>query len=155
MADVYAQQRQRLDDYVSAFKLQPGQSGAVVALDGKVVGLELFDSPATFGRFFQKLLKSFALDAIDVEQPVNCVPAADIATAFLQRLAAASAETFAALGDGEDVRLQGPNVVAGALVADGKVRHLAGFRTEGLEEESASWRARKLRTRQFSGSGVR
>ena len=155
MADVYAQQRQRLDDYVSAFKLQPGQSGAVVALDGKVVGLELFDSPATFERFFQKLLKSFALDAIDVEQPVTTVPAADIATAFLQRLAAASAETFAALGDGEDVRLQGPNVVAGALVADGKVRHLAGFRTEGLEEESASWRARKLRTRQFSGSGVR
>ena len=32
MADVYSQHRARLDDYVSAFKLQPGQSGAVVAL---------------------------------------------------------------------------------------------------------------------------
>jgi hypothetical protein len=155
MADVYSQQRARLDDYVLAFKLQPGQSGAVVALDGKVVGLELFDSPATFGRFFQKLLKSFALDAIDVEQPVTSVPAAEIAKAFLEHLGAASAETFAALGDGEDVRLQGTEVVAGALVADGRVRHLAGFRTEGLEEESASWRARKVRARQFSGSGMR
>lgn len=155
MADVYSQHRSRLDDYVSAFKLQPGQAGAVVALDGKVVGLELFDSPATFGRFFHKLLKSFALDAIDVEQPVTSVPAAEIAKAFLEHLAAASAETFAALGDGEDVRLQATDVVAGALVADGRVRHLAGFRTEGLEEESASWRARKVRARQFSGSGMR
>ena len=155
MADVYSQHRQRLDDYVSAFKLQPGQSGAVVALDGKVVGLELFDSPATFERFFQKLLKSFVLDAIDVEQPVTDVPAAEIAKTFLEQLAAASAEMFASLGDGEDVRLQGTDVVAGALVADGKVRHLAGFRTEGLEQDSSSWRARKVRARQFSGSDVR
>ena len=155
MADMYSQHRSRLDDYVSAFQLQPGQSGAVVALDGKVVGLELFDSPATFSHFFHKLLKSFALDAIDVDQPVTCVPAAEIAKAFLEHLAAASAETFAALGDGEDVRLQGTDVVAGALVADGKLRHLAGFRTEELEDESTSWRARKLRARQFSGTGMR
>ncbi|MFN0040988.1 MAG: ARPP-1 family domain-containing protein [Burkholderiales bacterium] len=154
MADVYAQHRARLDGYVSAFALQPGQSGAVVAIDGKVAGLELFDSPATFGHFFQKLLRSFALDAIDVEEPVTSVPAAEIAKAFLEHLAAASAETFAALGDGEDVRLHGPDVVAGALVADGRVRHLAGFRTEGLEEEALSWRARKVRARQHAGSGI-
>ena len=155
MADVYSQHRSRLDGYVSAFRLEPGQAGALVALDGKVVGLELFDAPATFKRFFEKLLKSFALDAIDVEAPVTSVPAAEIARAFLAHLAAASAETFAALGDGEDVRLQGNDVVGGALVADGRVRHLAGFRTEGLEEESTSWRASKVRARQFSRSGMR
>jgi hypothetical protein len=155
MADVYSQHQRRLDDYLSAFQLEPGQAGAVVALDGKVVGLELFDSPATFERFFRKLLKSFALDAIDVEEPVTSAPAAEIASAFLERLSAASAETFAALGDGEDVRLTGNDVVAGALVADGRVRHMAGFRTEGLDEEATSWRARKVRARQYSGSGVR
>ena len=139
MEDVYAQLRDRLADYVTAFKLVPGQSGAVVALDGRVVGLELFDSPATFARFFEKLLKSFALDAIDARQPVTGVPAAEIARDFIAHLMASSAETFAALGDGEDVRLQGADVVAGALVADGRVRHLAGFRTEGLEEESPAF----------------
>jgi hypothetical protein len=155
MADVYTQQQASLESYVNAFTLEPGQSGAVVAIDGKVVGVELFDAPATFGRFFRKLLKSFALDAIDVEQPVTSLPAAEIARAFLEHLAAASAETFAALGDGEDLRLHGAGVVAGALVADGRVRHLAGFRTEGLEEESTSWRARKVRARQFPGGGMR
>ena len=159
MSDVYDQHRQKLDDYVAAFRLEPGQSGAVVALDGKVVGLELFDSPVTFARFFQKLLRGFALDAIDVEQPLATVPAAEIAQAFLERLAASSAQTFAALGDGEDVRLQGADIVAGALVADGKVRHLAGFMTDGLNDgptkERASYRARKVRTRQYPGGGAR
>jgi hypothetical protein len=67
--------------------------------------------------FGEAHFKSFALDAIDVEQPVTSVPVAEIARAFLEHLAAASAETFAALGDGEDVRLHGTDVVAGALVA--------------------------------------
>ena len=154
MADLYDQHHQRLDGYVGAFRLEPGQTGAVVALNGQVVGLELFDAPATFARFFRKLVKSFALDAIEVERPVESVPAAEIAQAFIAHLSAASAETFAALGDGEDVRLQGADVVAGALVADGRVRHLAGFKTAGLEDQSASWRARKLRSRQFSGGEV-
>ena len=155
MEDVYAQQQQRIDSYVTAFKLVPDQSGALVAQDGNVVGLELFDSPATFARFFDKLLKSFALDAIDVRQPVDAVPAAEIARGFIARLMASSAETFAALGDGEDVRLQGTDVVAGALVADGRVRHLAGFRTAGLDEESASWRARKVHSQRFGRDGGR
>ena len=68
---------------------------------------------------------------------------------------ASSAQTFAALGCGYDVRLQGADVVTGALVADGRVRHLAGFRTEGLEEASASWRARKVQARRFGRDGVR
>ena len=155
MEDVYAQQKQRLEGYTAAFKLVPDQSGAVVAQDGSVVGLELFDSPATFARFFDKLLKSFALDAIDTPQPVDAVPAADIAHDFIARLMASSAETFAALGDGEDMRLQGADVVAGALVADGRVRHLAGFRTAGLDEESASWRARKVHSQRFGPDGGR
>ena len=155
MADVYIQQRENLERYVTAFRLEPDQTGAVVAVDGKVVGLELFDSPATFARFFQKVLRSFALDAIDVRQPVAGVPAAEIARDFIAHLMASSAETFAALGDGEDVRLQGTDVVAGALVADGRVRHLAGFRTEGLDEESASWRARKMQARRFASGGAR
>jgi hypothetical protein len=147
MADVYAQQEARLAEIATHFHLEPGQAGALVALDGKVAGIELFDAPDTFAKFFNKLLKSFALDAIDSRTPVNEVPAEEIARAFLERLARASAETFAALGEGEDVRMSGDDVVAGALVADGRVRHLAAFHTAGLEDEPASWRAHKLAAR--------
>ena len=138
MSDVYEQHRQRLDDYVGAFKVVPNQCGAVVTLDGKVAGLELFDAPDTFARFFGKMLRGFALDAIDVKAPMLAAPAAAIARDFIERLMASSAQTFAALGDGEDVRLKGFDVVAGALVADGRVRHMAGFRTDGLDESPGS-----------------
>ena len=155
MQDVYAQQHQRIESYVTAFTLVPGQAGAVVAQDGRLMGLELFDSPATFARFFQKLLKGFALDAIDVRQALDAVSAAAIARDFIARLMASSAETFTALGEGYDVRMQCADVVAGALVADGRVRHLAGFRTADLGETSASRRAHKVQSQRSGRDGVR
>ncbi|MBL8382706.1 MAG: hypothetical protein JNM90_06520 [Burkholderiales bacterium] len=147
MSDVYAQQQHRLEEFTGAFRAAPGQVGAVVAIDGKVAGVELFDAPATFARFFAKMVRSYALDAIETAPAAAATPAAEIAEAFLARLAAASAATFAALGDGEDVRLAGEDVVGGALVADGRVRHLAGFDTAGLANDHQAWRASRVRAR--------
>ena len=73
---------------------------------------------------------------------------------FIAHLMASSAQTFAAVGEGEDVRLQGADVVAGAMVADGRVRHLTGFRTAELDESSASWRTKKVHA-QLGRDGVR
>jgi len=39
----------------------------------------------------------------------------------------AAAERFPALGEGEDIRLTGEGVSGGALAANGRVVHLAGF----------------------------
>ena len=46
---------------------------------------------------------------------------------FLARMQAAASERFAALGEGEDIRLSGEGVAGGALAAGGRVVHLAGF----------------------------
>ena len=43
--------------------------GAVLLIDGKVVGLDSFGNPETFSRVFKKLLESYALDAIDQFNP--------------------------------------------------------------------------------------
>ncbi|MBL8379769.1 MAG: hypothetical protein JNM79_18005 [Burkholderiales bacterium] len=147
MADAYAQQGLRMDEFTGAFRAEPGQVGALVAIDGRVAGVELFDSPATFARFFAKMVRSYALDAIETGPAAATAPAAEIAAAFLARLAAASAASFAALGEGEDLRLTGEDLVGGALVADGRVRHLAGFDTAGLATHQQTWRASRVRAR--------
>jgi hypothetical protein len=41
------------------------QVGAVFAISSKVLGLECIDYHQTFSKFFPKLAKSFALDALD------------------------------------------------------------------------------------------
>lgn len=127
MSDFYEQSAARLADYESAFRAEPGQRGAVVAIDGKVTGLELFDSAQAFARYLAKLVRSYALDALETANGQHLAPPAAEVERFLERLRAASVETFAALGEGEDLRLSGERLSGGALAADGRIVHLAGF----------------------------
>jgi hypothetical protein len=45
------------------------QVGALFSINGGVIGLECFGYDGTFERFFSKLVKSYALDAIDLPNP--------------------------------------------------------------------------------------
>jgi hypothetical protein len=127
MSDVYEQSAHRLGDYAKAFSPAPRQRGAVVAIDGHVVGMELFDSPRTFARYFDKLVSSYALDAIETVGSRNVGPSLEEVREFLERIANAAGESFEALGEGTDIRFNGGGISGGALAAGGRVVHLAGF----------------------------
>lgn len=127
MADAYVSSGKQLDAYTRAFRAEPRQCGAVAAIDGKVVGLELFDSAATFAKYLDKLVRSYAFDALETANDKTLAPPAAEVERFLARMQAAAAERFAALGEGEDIRLSGEGIKGGALAAGGRVVHLAGF----------------------------
>jgi hypothetical protein len=127
MADVYEESAPRLNGYATAFRAEPGQRGAVIAVDGKPIGVELFDSAAAFARYLDKLVRSYALDAIETETAKALAPSAGEVRCFLEAMQSAAAERFPALGEGEDIRLTGDGVSGGALAANGRVVHLAGF----------------------------
>lgn len=127
MADAYESRGRQLSAYVSAFRVDHGQRGAVMAIDGKPVGLELFDSANAFARYLDKLVRSYALDAIETEAGKTLAPAEEDVRRFLDSIRSAAAERFPALGEGEDIRLTGEGVSGGALAANGRVVHLAGF----------------------------
>jgi len=127
MADAYESRGRQLSAYASAFRAEQGQRGAVVAIDGKPVGLELFDSANAFARYLEKLVRSYALDAIETEAGKTLAPAEEDVRRFLGSIRSAAAERFPALGEGEDIRLTGEGVSGGALAANGRVVHLAGF----------------------------
>ncbi|MBI5446443.1 MAG: hypothetical protein HY900_35165 [Deltaproteobacteria bacterium] len=57
-----------------------------------------------------------------------------MAEGFLQAVRKAKPESFPALGLGEDVRLEGPGMAGGALVAEGRVVHLGAFHLNGHRE---------------------
>ena len=127
MSDIYVESAAQLDDYVGAFRALPGQRGAVVAIGGKVIGLELFNCPTAFSRYLEKLVRAYALDAIETPALEPRVPSATDAQAFLDLVWATHAERFPALGEGDDVRLTGAGLAGGALLADGRLVHLAAF----------------------------
>ena len=129
MSDIYERHLTSIEDYVRAFRPIAGQVGAVFAIDGRPFGLDIFDSSEPFDALLDKLVRSYALDAIDTsggrEAPQQPQPPED----FLAAVTAAKAESYPAVGLGEDVRLEGTNVDGAALVADGRIVHLSAFRS--------------------------
>lgn len=136
-AALYESQRERLDDFQGAFAPQPGQCGALFVIDGRLVGLDLFDSPATLAAALPKLVESHALDALDAAlatgmagvtgDAVNPAAAAGDPAAWLTAIARAAVDRFPSVGEGEDWRLRGSALTGGALVKDGQVIHLCAF----------------------------
>lgn len=127
MADAYESRDRQLSAYVSAFCAEKAQRGAVIAIDGKPVGLELFDSANAFARYLEKLVRSYALDAIETEAGKTVTASEADVRRFLDSIRGAAAERFPGVGEGEDIRLTGDGVSGGALMANGRVVHLAGF----------------------------
>ncbi len=136
MADVFASQAARSDDYRRAFEVQASQVGAVFVVHGRnagrLVGLELFDSPQTFADMFPKVLGSFVMEANPCEPgggsaQRKALAARRAAARLIDRLARCQPRRFKALGEGEDLRFEGPGVVGGGLHARGRLVHLAAF----------------------------
>lgn len=137
MSDVYDRYETSLSDYERAFEPVDGQTGALFAINGQIGGLDLFDYGATLRRFFPKLVRSYALDAIDHHRErFPSVLRSDV-EAFLNQLMDTHMTNYPGVGEGEDVRLQSPNITGAALVARNRVIHLSAFRYAGnnLENE--------------------
>jgi hypothetical protein len=134
MEDIYLAHVRRIDEFVTSLPPEPEQTGAVFAINAKVAGLELFDHPDGFARAFPKLVRSWALDAIEDSPGEVSVPPTEAARAFLEMVAEAEMPSFAAVGQGTDVRLSAAQVTGGAVFDGGRVVHLNAFRREAEQD---------------------
>ena len=127
MSDMYESNAEKLDGYVSHVSASERQMGAVVAIDGKIVGLELFDHSETFAKLLPKIVRSYALDAIEVADSAGNKSGIDGVQAILDQCGDAEVKRFDAIGEGEDLRLSSSKIARAALVSDGQIVHLCGF----------------------------
>jgi hypothetical protein len=131
MSDIYEQYTAKLEDYVRTFAPADGQVGIMFAIDGRIVGFDLFDCADTLRKLFPKLIRSYALDALDAslgKETETKAPSADDAAEFLNVVARAKLETFPAIGEGEDLRLSARELTGAALAKKERVVHLSAFR---------------------------
>jgi hypothetical protein len=131
MNDIYDKESERLQDYTASFSVLEGQSGAVFAIDGQVIGLDLFDSAETMNKLFPKLLNSYGLDALDRARSkpskIEKRCTSKEVEAFLKSVSEAKIEEFPAVGEGVDIRFSGGNITGAMLKVDDRIVHLSAF----------------------------
>ncbi len=131
MSDIFEQQSRKLDEYVGSFKTSEGQTGVMFAINGKIMGFDLFDCAETLQKLFPKLMRSYALDALDSATSKDAkakIPSPASAAKFLQSVRRAEMTTSPAIGEGEDVRLSARNTTGAALAIKERVIHMGAFR---------------------------
>lgn len=133
MSDMFEHYEDNLSDYTDSFHLIDHQVGALFAIDGLVIGLECFASNDTFGRFFNKLVNSYAMDAIesvDNKSKVPSVPPGKART-FVESVKKAKGQRHPVVSLGATVSFES-RITQGTALADGsKILHLSGFRKDG------------------------
>jgi len=137
MADAFDSYEDKLFDFMSGFWLIELQVGAVFAINGEVVGLEGFGCHDTFKRFFNKLVKSYALDALDSRGPLREESVAPHkARSFLESALKSKGESHLSINLGTNVTFESRTVSGAALTEGNRVLHLSAFKKEIGNESS-------------------
>lgn len=113
---------QAIDELLTRGPL-PQQCGVVIARGSRIVGAEVFATPALFADNWRSIVTSAMLEADG--RPGR--PSATRALAFLHRLASGPARRDAGVGVGHEVHVRTRSLVGQALMFDEVVVHASAF----------------------------
>lgn len=124
-SDLFAAREHELDTLRQAFPLEPGQSGALLALPDGTHCLDYLSRPDAFAALYPKLLNGYLLDALDqLDRPA--APAAT-AAAFTGVLDQTELTRGPSPGRGTDLRLRARGLHGSGLELDGELLQLSAF----------------------------
>jgi hypothetical protein len=150
MADLYDARDTELKEYTRSFQPQADQVGALFSMNGRMVGLELFDSTGPLAAYLPKVVSGYALDAIDHFTAVHPVAGSEQAKIFLSEIETAETRSFPGVGLGETLRLKGgQDIVGAALEHENRLIHLCAFRL--ADEARNPRRGRRVMHSPFGG----
>jgi hypothetical protein len=153
MGDIYRDRQSQLEDYTAALRqAMAGAHGGAFAVGARLVGLDIFDQPATCTKLGEKLLAGYALDALSepADQAFQA-PTPDAVQRLLADLAGGQVQSYPAIGAGTDLRLSGRDCVGGGLLVDGTLVHLAAFPAKRVS--MGPGRKASDRAHRYGGSG--
>jgi len=127
MSAIFENHASSLEEFARAFSWQEGQCGVAFAIGGRILGLDIFDHAETTRRFFQKLVRSYALDALDRDPTAHQPATIEAVSALVTQIGAAEGFAEQATGLGKDVRFDGPEISGAALWAQERYVHVCAF----------------------------
>ena len=129
MADTFQAVEEQLAEMVAQHPIRKRQKGLVAIRNGQVLGLEVVSSSRVYQHLHEKLVRSYAIDALDPPRsPAR--PSTDDASAFLDRLLEAQCQAYPGVGLGTELRLHANGLQAVATVDAQTVLHLTALSSE-------------------------
>ena len=128
LQEVFKDRAKKLEESVEHLPAPPDCNGAVFVIGGRIAGADLFDKPDTLGKLWPKLIKSCTIDALETSTKTPASTTPEEILGWLERGAGARQESFSSPGVGQDVRIEGEDLIGASLVVDGHSIHMELFR---------------------------
>ena len=145
MADIYERHAVAVEEFARGFTWQESQCGVAFCIGGRILGLDIFDYAEVMRRFFQKLVRSYALDALDADPTTKEPTSFEAVRTLVTQIGAAQSFTEHAIGLGKDVRFNGQDISGAALWALERYVHVCTFAKNGKSVGPSSFWTRMSR----------
>ncbi|KKK60572.1 hypothetical protein LCGC14_3023010, partial [marine sediment metagenome] len=122
LADTFRDYESRIGQFRDSLQPVEGAVGMVVAVNGKIVSIDLLDKPSTCQKVWGRLLTGFILDALESGSSGQQA-STENAEAILASINGLPWEPVETVGEGLDYRAETEGVVASALTLDGHLIH--------------------------------
>ena len=134
MQDIYENKEKKMKEYLDNLKMPENTLGAVFAIGASVMGFELFSNTNTFHSLYPKLLKSYALDAIENKVRDNSEPLITDAKKMIEMADSSVAKQCKNQGLGQLFTINNDDLCATVLMLDGVIVHFTCF-SKNMQEE--------------------
>jgi hypothetical protein len=123
----YEDYEERLTNLLGQLRIPEGSCGAAFAFGGRIAGVDLFDQATTLVKLWPKLVRAYALDALEESESAAAPVTAGTVGEWLRSVAGAKEEPYKSPGLGYDVRLEGKDLVGAGLVVEEQPVHVELF----------------------------
>jgi tetratricopeptide (TPR) repeat protein len=128
--DAYEKMGDRLERVSQAISIGADWNGVAFAIGDRIVGLDLFDRPETFGKLWPKLIHAYAIDALASKES-RTTSIADVEE-WIRGSTNTACDAYPSAGLGVDVRLEGQRLVGAALMVEDVPLHFEMFHEDIL-----------------------
>lgn len=136
LQEMYKDYGSRLQEVLAKISAPAGCHGAAFVIDGKIVAADLFDKQSTLNKLWSKLIKSYAMDALEDPRDKRKAVQPEQISEWVKAVGAAKQKWFDSPGLGYDVRIEGKDLIGAALVVEEHPVHLELFQEESAAPEA-------------------
>jgi hypothetical protein len=98
MMDVFESKTNDLNGYLDTFQYVPDQKGIFVMMNGRAAGFDVLSKSHAYEVLHQKIVKSYAIDALLRQAKITEIPSVDKARAFIEVATACDEKRYESVG---------------------------------------------------------